>query len=189
MDHGPRIPPRPADDWDDETRDIVESTSGLLGQDPLNIFRTLAHHPKLLKRWLVFGNSLLGKGIIDARLRELAILRTGWNCRSEYEFGQHVLIGRMVGVDDDQIRRVVEGPDAGWEGLDRAVLRAADELHAEQRVGDETWAELAAELDEAQLIELVMVVGQYHLVAMTLNSAGVELDEGVPSFADLGLGG
>ena len=66
----------------------------------LNIFATLARHPKLLKRWLVFGDHVLGKSTLSAREREIAILRVGWLCRCEYEWGQHVVIGRMVGLSE-----------------------------------------------------------------------------------------
>ena len=187
MTESPRIDPLPEAEWDDETRAIIEATKGM-GPEPLNIFTTLAHHPKLLKRWLVFGNSLLLKGIVGGRERELAILRTGWNCRSEYEFGQHVVIGRRLGITDEEIVRLTRGPDEdGWSDIDAAVLRAADELHTGQRISDPTWSALTGFYDQAQIIELIMTVGQYHLVAMTLNSARVQLDEGVPSFADLGL--
>jgi len=187
MTESPRIDPLPEAEWDDETRAILEAILGM-GSEPLNIFTTLARHPKLLKRWLVFGNSLLIKGILGGRERELAILRTGWNCRSEYEFGQHVVIGRREGITDAEIVRLTAGPDEdGWDDLDAVVLRSADELHADQRISDATWSVLTGYYDDAQIIELIMTVGQYHLVAMTLNSAGVQLDEGVPSFSDLGL--
>ena len=85
------------------------------------------------------------------------------------------------GITDEEIARIAAGPDAeGWSAEDAALLRAADELHADSRIGDTTWAELAARYDEQQLIELCMVVGQYHLVAFTLNSLGVEPEPGLP---------
>ena len=119
-----------------------------------------------------------------ARERELLILRTGWNCRSAYEYGQHVLIGLRSGLAQEEIDRVPAGPDApGWSADDAALLRAADELHADNRIGDGTWAALAARLDEQQLIEVCMLVGQYHLVAFTLNSLGVEPEAGAAADA------
>ncbi len=92
----PRLNIKPRDQWDDETR-------GLLGEQTLNIFGTLAHHPKLLKRWLVFGNHVLAKSTLPARDRELLILRTGWQCRASYEWGQHVIIARAAGITDEEI--------------------------------------------------------------------------------------
>ncbi len=118
-----------------------------------------------------------------ARERELLILRTGWLCQAEYEWAQHRLIGQSVGISDAEIERVREGPEAaGWDPFEATLLRAADELHASARIDDATWDELAARYDEAQLIEVPMVVGHYHMVAFTLNSLGVPLEEGVEGF-------
>ena len=101
----PRLEPIPPDQMDPEIRER-------LGDGPvLNILATLAHHPKLLKRWMVFGNHVLSKSSLPARERELVILRIGWLCRSEYEWGQHVAIARRVGVTDEEIDRVTRGPD------------------------------------------------------------------------------
>jgi alkylhydroperoxidase family enzyme len=167
------LPPLPVEEWDDELRD-------LLGGQPLNIFSTLAHHPKLAKRWLVFGTHVLAKNTLPDRDRELVILRTGWNCRSPYEFGQHVVIGRAAGITDEEIERVTEGPDAAeWSPLEAALLRSADELFADQCVRDDTWAVLAAHYDERQLLDLVFTIGQYALVSMVLNTFRVARDDGV----------
>jgi 4-carboxymuconolactone decarboxylase len=169
----PRIAPLPREHWDDETR-------ALLGASELNIFATLAHHPKLMKRWMVFGNHVLAKSALQPRDRELLILRTGWNCRAPYEWGQHVAIARTVGVTDDEIERVAAGPDApGWDPFDAALLRAADELHADQSLTDATFRALAERYSEPQLLDLVFAVGQYHVVSMVLNSLRVERDDGV----------
>ena len=153
----------------------------LLGASPpINIFATLAHHPKLMKRWMVFGNHVLAKSTLPARDRELLILRTGWNCRAPYEWGQHVAIGADVGITDDEIERIAAGPDApGWDPFDATLLRAADELHADQSLTDATYAALAERYDEQQLLDLVFTVGQYHLVSMALNSMRVQRDDGV----------
>jgi alkylhydroperoxidase family enzyme len=170
----PRIPPLPAEGRDARTEALLAPLRRPDGSE-LNIFTTLARHPKLLKRWSAFGGVLLYGGTLPARERELLILRAGYLCRADYEWGQHVEIGRAAGLSDAEIARVADGPDAeGWSRGDADLLRAADELHADSRIGDATWAALAARWDEQQLIELCMVVGQYHLVAFTLNSLGVE---------------
>jgi hypothetical protein len=77
----PRVAPVPREQWDDEVREILAASQ--MGGRVLNIFQTLAHHPKLMKRWLVFGNHVLFKSTLSPRERELLILRTGWNCRAE----------------------------------------------------------------------------------------------------------
>jgi 4-carboxymuconolactone decarboxylase len=177
----PRVPPV-ADETtlDDETRQLLRISS--VGP-AVNIFRTLAHHPKLYKRWLVFANHILFKSTLPARDRELLILRTGWRCRAEYEWGQHVLIGKQCGISDEEIRWITEGPDAnGWEPFDAALLRVADELHDHSVVGDETWRALSERYTTQQLMDAVFTVGQYTLVSKALNSLGVQLDPGVAGF-------
>jgi alkylhydroperoxidase family enzyme len=147
----------------------------------LNIFRTLAHHPKLMKRWLVFGNHVLAKSSLPPRERELVILRTGWLCRAGYEWGQHVQIGLAAGLSQEEIDRIPAGSKAeGWSALDRALLDATDELHADAFVSDATWARLG-ELDVQQRMDLVFTVGQYNLVSMALNTLGVQPEPGLPS--------
>ena len=161
---------------------------GLTGPDgrPLNIFGVLANHPAMLKRWLVFASHVLSKNSVPARERELLILRTGWNCRSTYEWGQHVLIGRDCGLTDDEIDRVKRGPkDRSWSAEDRVLLRAADELHDGQSLSDTTWDDLARTYTTEQILDVIATVGNYHLVAMFLNSARVPLDAGVPDDPDL----
>ncbi|MDQ3107507.1 MAG: carboxymuconolactone decarboxylase family protein, partial [Actinomycetota bacterium] len=98
----------------------------------------------------------------------------------EYEWGQHVPIGRRAGLTDEEIARIPAGPAAaGWSDLDRTILQATDELHEQSCIADATWARLSEEYDDKQLIELVMVIGHYHLVSFALNTLGVQREEGV----------
>ena len=178
----PRVPPvNDESSLDPEARESLRATS--LGP-AVNIFRTLIHHPKLFKRWLVFANHVLFKSTIPARDREILILRTGWRCSSEYEWGQHVIIGKAVSLTDDEILRISRGPEAGWDPFDAALIRAADELHDDQFVSDETWRALAERYSTQQLMDAVFAVGQYTLVSMALNSFGVQLDPGVTGFPE-----
>jgi 4-carboxymuconolactone decarboxylase len=172
-----RIDPLPENEW-------TEDLTPILGAQPpggrLNIFSTLARNPALFKAWMPFGGYLLTAGTLSGRDRELLILRTALNCASPYEWGQHVRIAEAGGIDRETIDRVVAGADAdGWSDSESALLRAADELHADAKIGDDTWAELTNAYDERQLIEIPMVVGQYHMVAFTLNSLEVEQDPGL----------
>jgi alkylhydroperoxidase family enzyme len=176
----PRIKPLPRAERDERVQALLDGVK-IAGAEA-NIFTTLARHPGLLRHWLGFGGKLM-VGKIPPRDRELLILRTGWNCHAEYEFGQHARLGRDAGLTDDEIVRVTHGPDApGWTAWEATLLHAADELHAAFRISDDTWALLAQGYDERQLIEIPMLVGQYHLVAMTLNTLGVEPEEGLEGF-------
>jgi 4-carboxymuconolactone decarboxylase len=183
----PRIPPLPPEEWDDDLRPILDGrldgTSTRLGDN--NIFSTLARHKDLFKAWLPFGGHLLWGGTLPARERELLILRTGWNCGSAYEWGQHVRIALAAGVDRAEILRVAGGPAAeGWSAADAVLLRAADELHADAKISGPTWARLAESYDERGLIEITMLVGHYHLVAFALNSLEIDLDAGLEGLPD-----
>jgi 4-carboxymuconolactone decarboxylase len=186
----PRVDPVDLNDEDTPTDTIEflqkfarDDGRGIDGQ--LNIFKTLAHHPDLLRRWTVFGNHILFKSSLPARDRELAILRVGWRCRSGYEWGQHCVIGKREGITDEEIRRIADGPNAeGWTQREAALLRAADELHDDSFVSDSTWGTLQQHYDTRQLIDLIFTIGQYHLVSMALNTFGVQLDPGVPTFEE-----
>jgi alkylhydroperoxidase family enzyme len=151
--------------------------------EPLNIFKTMVNHSELMKRWLVFANHILGKSTLPERERELIILRIGFLCRSGYEWGQHVLIARRAKITDEEIRRIKVGPKAaGWSEVDRLLLAATDELHADAHVSDATWQGLAGHFNTQQLMDIVFTVGQYNLVSMALNSFGVQADPGLPGF-------
>jgi 4-carboxymuconolactone decarboxylase len=169
----------------DPTPNVVElyERGGLRAPDgsTLNIFATLANHPALLKRWLVFAAHVLAKNSLTPRDRELAILRVGVRCNSRYEFAQHHVIAQQSDITVDEIERVKIGPHhPAWSELDAALLRAVDELHDDSRIGDHTWAVLAQAYSTEQLLDLIFTVGNYHLVSFALNSCGVQIDEGIP---------
>ncbi len=177
-----RIPPLRESEWSDHLRPILgahaPNLGGRLGEN--NIFPTLARHERLFRAWLPFGGFLLGGGELDERERELLILRTGYNCDSSYEWGQHVRLSERLGISREDIMRVTRGPDdPSWSASDADLLRAADELHADAKISSATWARLAETRDERELIEITIVVGHYHLVAFALNSLEVELDDGL----------
>lgn len=149
--------------------------------DPLNIFGTLAHHPALLRRWLVFASHVLAKNSLTPRDRELLILRTGWRCHSQYEFSQHALIAVRRDITADEVQRTkLPVADVGWSDHEAGLLNAADELHDNACISAATWENLAARLSEQQMLDMIFTVGNYHLVSFALNSCGVQLDEGVP---------
>ncbi len=175
----PRIEPLEAQDWDEKTAEFM----GRFQQPVFNIFKTLSNHPDLMRRWLVFGNHILGKSSLSARAREILILRIGYLCRAEYEWGQHVLIARDIGMTDEDIRAIKIGADAeNWSQSEALLLRATDELHQDAHISDSTWQGLEQHFSRQQLMDLVFTVGQYNLVSMALNSFGVQPDAGLPTF-------
>jgi 4-carboxymuconolactone decarboxylase len=151
------------------------------GAAPLNIFLTLAHAPEALKRFLGWGNYMLSKrNALGPRERELAILRTGFNCGSGYEFAQHTAIGLRSGISQDEIELLKQGPGAGkWSEIEHAILTACDELHHDHFISDATWSKLEPLGDKGRM-DLVFTVGQYTQVSMMLNTFGVQLESGEP---------
>ena len=106
----PRIQPVQDDEATDEQREILAAAS-VSGRPPLNVQRTTAQHPDLARARQAFSSHIMRETSLLPRHRELLILRTGWNCQSEYEFAQHARYGRSVGLSDEEIRRVAAGPD------------------------------------------------------------------------------
>ena len=145
----------------------------------LNIFRTLARAPKALRRFNDWGGYVLSRrNDLPAREREIVILRTGYLCRSGYEFTQHTRIGLQCGLTEDEIERIKRGADAGWSAPDAALIRATDELHKDQFISETTWAELGRHFSDKQRMDVVFTCAQYTQVSMILNTFGVQLDEG-----------
>lgn len=143
----------------------------------LNVYRTMAREPKAARGFLGWGRYVLRESDFDARLRELAILRIGWLCKSGYEWTQHTRLARGLGMNEAEIARIREGAAApGWSDAERLVLTAADELHMGQHISDATWAKLKGVLSEKHMMDLVFTVGHYTQVCMILNSFGVQVE-------------
>lgn len=152
---------------------------------PLNIFGTIAHHPRLLKRFMNFAGMFLNKGLLPDREREVVILRVGWNCQSVYEFGQHTLIGQRVGLSLKEIDALTKDVSQhAWNNRDRLLIEMSDELCSGDCVSALTWESLQTHWNEAELVELVMVAGMYRLVSGFLNTMGVELEADTPGWPE-----
>lgn len=178
----PRIAPLTEAEWTDEQREVLEPVQreGRV----YNVRATLSRHWVASKKFGVWGSHIMGDtSTLVPRQREILILRIGWLCQAEYEWGQHVLYGKNAGLTDEEIARIKAGPDAeGWDAFDASLLRAADELHAGAFISDATWAALSERYNTQQLMDVVFTVGQYNLVSMALNTFGVQLDKGVKGF-------
>src|SRR5262245_29616122 len=157
------------------------------GAPPLLLFRTVAHNPRVLQRFM--AGALLDRGSISLRSRELMILRTCARCGAEYEWGVHVAIfGTKAQWTAQELRASVHGAagDACWQVEERLVIRLADALHDTNRVDDGLWAELAAHFAPDQLVELIALAGLYHGVSYLINATGVQQERFAPGFPPLG---
>jgi alkylhydroperoxidase family enzyme len=146
--------------------------------DSPRVLTTLARHRRLFRRWLPFAAGLIRGTEMPRGDVELVILRTAWNCASWYEWAHHVALASAAGLDPSTPGRVIEGAGAeGWSPRQRALLLGTDELHELRVISDATWELLAGELREQELLELCFVVGHYEMLAMALNSLGVEPEQ------------
>ncbi|MCX7273287.1 MAG: carboxymuconolactone decarboxylase family protein [Burkholderiales bacterium] len=181
----PRFSPVPDDQW---TPEQTELAAPMIARDKmLNIFRTLLNHPAAMRGFMGWGSYVLSKkNTLPAREREIAVLRTGFLCRSGYEWTQHVPIGLRAGLTEAEIVAIKQGADApGWSAADAAIIRACDDLHRGQFVTEPVWQALCAHFQPRQCMDVVFTVGQYTQVSMLLNTFGVQLDEGQTLDPDL----
>jgi len=148
---------------------------------PPNILFTIAEHPALLEPFLGFAAALAMQGTLERRDSELLALRAAWNCRSNFEWGHHVAHALAHGLEPEEIDELARpAGEIRLTGRDLLLVRAADELHAEQTIGDATWKALAREFEPAQLVEIPFVVGNYTMLSMVANATEVPLEPGYP---------
>jgi alkylhydroperoxidase family enzyme len=140
----------------------------------VNVTATMAHNRTMSRAIGKFAQTVLF---------ELAVLRMGWNCQSVYEFGQHTLFGRDAGLTDSEIYFTTRPLSQGdWAPADRAILQLVDDLYTDDCVSDATWQEATNHFSDPDIIHLVAAAGCYRTVSGFLNSAGVQLDDGVPGW-------
>jgi alkylhydroperoxidase family enzyme len=181
----PRLAPLPVERWDDEARAALRGMNGadrFLSGAPgaprmPNVLAVLMHNPRVVGPWLAFNSVLLNQPTLEPRHRELMILRVAWRTGSDYEWLQHVLLAKRLGISAAELEAVSRGADAGiWTPFEADLLAATDQLLDRHCIDDATWNRLAERLDKRQLVELTFVVGAYACLAMAFNSFGLELD-------------
>ena len=148
------------------------------GREPARTMAVLALQPDLLSPFLGWAAALALNGVLTHRDHELLALRTAWRCRSDFEWAEHVEYARAAGLDDPEIKAVAAEPVTSWSTRDAALLRAVDELTTHAQVTDATWRDLAEHFDQPALVEILFVVGQYTMLSMVANGAGIEAPDG-----------
>jgi 4-carboxymuconolactone decarboxylase len=182
----PRLAPVPESQWTEAQRALV-ARYGRDGQ-ATNALRVYLHHPVLAENILPFERYIASESTLEPRHRELLILRTAWLARSEYVWAQHAEVARKAGITSDELTRIARGPDApGWKPFESVLLRAVDELLIDSFVSDRTWAALTAQFDTKQVMDAVFTVTEFTMVAGTLNSLGVPVDEGLSDWLPSGI--
>ena len=171
-----RVAPIAAADRSPQQGRLLESVGG---DGAANVFTTLVAHSQLFELWLPLCLYLRRCPDFSARHREMVILRTAWLCGAHDEWAHHVGFALESELTEDEICALAGALSADWTPQECALLDAVDELHSKRTVTDETWNRLAAFLDTAQLIALPMLVGQYTMLAGTLNALRVAIDDDV----------
>ncbi|GAA5052193.1 carboxymuconolactone decarboxylase family protein [Nocardia callitridis] len=172
-----RLPPLPADEWDDEVRAALAGMLPAGRQNPAgagNALATLVRHPDLAKAFLGFNVHLLFRSTLPPRLRELAILRVAARRACTYESGHHEHLAAKAGLTGDEIAAARRGEAA--DDFERTLLAAVDELDTTSVLRDDSWAALGKQLDDRQRMDLIFTVGAYGLLAMAFNTFGVQLE-------------
>lgn len=145
---------------------------------PPNLFLTLGRHRGLFRGWLHFSGRLLYGGRLPRRETELVILRVGHLRRCTYELEHHRHLAKRAGLTAADIDRTTEGPDApGWTPRERAILAAVDNLHHEGDISDARWDDLKRHLDDRSVVELVLLAGQYEMLATAITALRIQPDE------------
>jgi alkylhydroperoxidase family enzyme len=175
----PRIGPARTRELRPLARIVAELAGRVSDNGPPNIFTTLGQHPRLFRAWLRYSAHLMPFGQLPRRDTELVILRVAWQCRSPYEWQQHVPIALRVGLTPDEVAGVADRSPAGaFTERQRALLAASDELLARRALSDATWSAVQARLRDREAIELCMLIGHYQGLASTIGALGIQLEQG-----------
>ena len=162
--------------WTPEVRAMLDPSGS--GRAVAAVYRTYAQHPKMYAPRQLLSEYIRLQATLDARTRELLIMRIGWLCRSDYEWAAHAPAGRRAGMTAADVEHIVAGPQTGADALVDHLLRFVNELYAEDSVSESTWQALETRLNAKQLLDLLITTGGYRMVSMSLNTFGVQLEPG-----------
>lgn len=184
----PRIPPLDRQAHADQVRAATRKLrAGILGEDvdlPVEaipeIMFVMGRFTDIWDKQTALALQIQSEsGVLPPRDRQLAILRTAWLLQAPYEWGQHVQVSKGVGISSEEIERVTNGSSAvGWTAHEAALLRAAEELRENVMVSDATWETLAQSLNDHQMFELLVLIGQFTATAYYQNSLRLRLERG-----------
>lgn len=178
MSEQPRLTPLPADEWDDGVRHALSPLLPATHATPDfagNILGTLVRHQPLTHAYLTFNAHLLRHSTLSARLREVAVLRAALASRSDYLWDHHVPLALRAGLTEADIEGVRVGEPT--DVVDAVVVIAVDELAETSTLTDATWARVREHLDDQQVLDLIFTIGCYQLLAVAVNTLGIQPEE------------
>jgi 4-carboxymuconolactone decarboxylase len=180
LSHSPRIAPLSPPYEPDIAATLAKWMPPGSALEPLKLFRTLYQNPRISDRMRPLGAGILGpQSSLDPREREIVIDRTCARCGCEYEWGVHVAaFGAAVGLERAQLEDTAceEVERTLWPERELVLIRMVDELHETAAISDVVWEQLVAIWSEAQILELIIIVGWYHLISFVANGARVEYE-------------
>ena len=153
------------------------------GAEPLALFTTIAKSPRAWEKFA--GGSLLGRGPLSLRDREIVIDRTTARTGCEYEWGIHVsAFGPKAELTSEQVASTVHGhaDDGNWAANEAALIATVDALLDRKKLSDAEHERLAAHYDEAQRLEIVQLVAFYHGVSLIVGAFDIPLEAGMARF-------
>jgi 4-carboxymuconolactone decarboxylase len=162
--------------YEPEVADALKRLMGAVDAEPLNLFRTIAHHRAILDRFRQLGSTLLSHTTLDPVERETVIHRVTARAGAEYEWGVHaVAFAEPLGLDDDWLDATVHGaPEDFADERQRILVSMADELDERATVSPELYARMEARWPAAQIVELLALAGFYRLVSYLVNALEIE---------------
>lgn len=172
-------PPLSDEDWPEEIADMLSGFAG-----GLNVYRTMAHHPALLRAWTDLREHVVNQTSLGQILSEVVILRTGVRLDSSYEWHQHIVRARKAGLSDERIW-CLKGDIDQIEAPDKLLAQAVDELFDAKQISEPTQSKLEAEIGTHGILDLMATVGFYSTLGFILNTFSTPLDDDIA--ADLSM--
>jgi len=178
----PRLAPLTEEELTNEQAEVIAPIVRR-GGVVANVIMTLMRRMPLFTSFNVLGRYIMNESSLEPRLREILIMRVACDTNCEYQWGQHVRMSAPAGLTPEDHSRIKEGADAGgWTELESAAITAVDELIGDTMISNATWAALSRHLSAEQLLDAIFTVGHYNMVAMALNSIGVQPEPGLAGF-------
>jgi alkylhydroperoxidase family enzyme len=173
----PRIPPARPRELGLLAKIVAKIAGRVTPDGPPNIFTTLGQHPRLFRAWLRYSAHLMPFGKLPRNDTELVILRVAWQCRSAYEWHQHVPIALRVGLTPEEVAGTAHSPPVdGFTRRQQTLLEVTDELLAERALSDTTWTAVQATLRDREVIELCLLIGHYQGLASAIGALAIQIE-------------